>query len=63
MHLLFQVGEMMSPEAVAGDDKDVSSMTQAVQASGGQQGISEQIGPLLRSAVAGEHDGMDSPKG
>jgi hypothetical protein len=56
MHLLFQVGGPTSPEAVAGDDEDVSAMTQAVQACGGQQGISKEIRPLFRGAVAGEHN-------
>ena len=30
----------MSPEAVAGDDEDVSAMAQAVQTCGSQQGVS-----------------------
>ena len=46
----------MGPEAVAGDDEDVSAMAQAVQSSRGQQGISEEIRPLFRRAVAGEHN-------
>jgi hypothetical protein len=41
-------------EAGTGDDHDVGLVGEAIQARRGQQGIAEQVGPLLRRVVADE---------
>jgi len=56
MHLLFQTTRPLGPETGTGDDDDVGPMGQAIQTCRGQQGGSEQVGPLLQSAVTGEHN-------
>ena len=54
-HLLFRPGAVSS-EAGPGDDHHSSIVGQAIQACRGQQGITEQVGPLFWRAVAGEED-------
>jgi len=56
MHLLFQTTRPLGSETGTGDDDDVGSVGQAIQACRGQQGGSEQVGPLLQGAVTGEHN-------
>ena len=56
MHLLFQTTRPLGPETGAGDDDDVGLVGQAIQTCRGQQGGSEQVGPLLQGAVTGEHN-------
>ena len=56
MHLLFQTTRPLDSETGTGDDDDVGPMDQAIEARRGQQGGSEQVGPLLQGAVTGEHN-------
>ena len=46
----------MCPEAGTSDDDHVGLMCQAIQAGRSQQGTAEQVKPLFRRSVAGEHD-------
>ena len=56
MHLLFQTTRPLGPETGAGDDDDMGLVGQAIQTCRGQQGGSEQVGPLLQGTVTGEHN-------